>query len=409
MAPSIDRDYVARTLADLVRINSINPALESGGPGEREIAAYVAKALEELGCTVATHEPEPGRPSVVGLLGSAQVATGRQRGSQKRESGRGKGFAPPRAGRTLMLNAHMDTVGVAGMAEPFSGAIRRGRLYGRGSYDMKGSLAACIGAVKALAEAPDALAGTVLVAAVADEENASLGTADLIERYRVDGAIVTEPTHLEVCLAHKGFAWIDIETIGRAAHGSRPDLGVDANLAMGRVLASLEKLVRELGARPPHPLVGPPSLHVAQLEGGTAPSVYAARSRATVERRTVPGETSAQVMGEIDAILGGLRGEHESLAASASLRLARPAFEVSRDAAIVQTLAEAHEKVLGQPASFGGQTPWMDSALLAEAGVQTVVYGPTGAGAHAAEEWVDLESVFAVAAVLARAAAEYCA
>ncbi len=405
MTPAIDRDYITRTLADLVRIDSVNPALEAGGPGEREIAAYVSEALAALGCKVATHEPEPGRVSVVGILGSVGRRAVRTTG--KRRIGSAKVQAHSRAGRTLMLNAHMDTVGVAGMAEPFSGAVRDGKLYGRGAYDMKGSLAACLGAVKALADAKTRLAGAILVAAVADEEHASLGTADLLRHYHPDAAVVTEPTGLEVCLAHKGFAWIDIETTGRAAHGSRPDLGVDANMAMGRVLAALAPLERELRARAPHAFVGAPSLHAAVLSGGTAPSVYAAGARATIERRTVPGETDAQVLDEIEQILARLRQEDPGVAVRATLRLSRPPFEVARDAAVVGALAHAYQAALGRAPTFGGQTPWMDAALLAEAGVETVVFGPGGAGAHADEEWVDLESVFAVAAVLAQAAVEY--
>ena len=274
---------------------------------------------------------------------------------------------------------------------------------------MKGSLAACLGAVKALADAKPQLAGAVLVAAVADEEHASLRTADLLRPYQPDAAIVTEPTALEICLAHKGFAWIDIETTGRAAHGSRPDLGVDANLAMGCVLAALAPFQRALRARPPHPLLATPSLHVGVLAGGTAPSVYAAGARATIERRTVPGETDEQVLGEIEEVLARLRREEPGLTARATLGLARPPFEVAREADVVQTLARGYQAALGRAPTFGGQTPWMDSALLAEAGVETVVFGPGGAGAHAAQEWVDLESVVAVAAVLAQTAVEYLA
>jgi acetylornithine deacetylase len=392
MVPPVDREFVTCTLQDLVRINSINPALEAGGPGEAEIARYVAGALKSLGMEVVRHEPEPGRVSVVGRM----------------EGGGKGGEAGKTVGRSLMLNAHMDTVGVAGMAEPFSGAVREGKLYGRGSYDMKGSLAACIGAAKALAEAGAPFAGSLLLAGVADEENASLGTADLIGRYQVDGAIVTEPTHLEVCLAHKGFAWIEVTTEGRAAHGSRPDLGVDANLAMGKFLARLSELERELRGREPHPLVGPPSLHAGVLQGGTAPSVYAANCRVTIERRMTPGETEDQVQREIADILAGLSAEDPSFRASQRLVLARGPFAVSRGAGIVGALARAVEDELGTPPRYGGQTPWMDSALLAAAGVETVVIGPAGAGAHAAEEWVDLESVVRLAGVLVRAVLEYC-
>lgn len=387
MVATVNAEFVTRTLRDLVRINSINPALEAGGPGEGEIGRYVAHILSRLGLVVKSHEVEPGRVSVVGSLEGG---------------GGGKG------GRTLMLNAHMDTVGVAGMMEPFSGDVRGGKLYGRGSYDMKGSLAACIGAAKALADAGAPFKGTLLIAGVADEENASLGTADLIPRYQVDAAIVTEPTHLEVCLAHKGFAWIEVTTEGRAAHGSRPDLGVDANLAMGRFLARLSALEQDLRRRKPHSLVGPPSLHAGVLRGGTAPSVYAAGSEVTIERRMIPGETREQALREIADILAALSREDPSFKASHRLTLAQQPFEVSRDAEIVRVVAQAVEEELGSPARFGGQTPWMDSALLAAAGVETVVIGPTGAGAHAAEEWVDVESVVALARVLVGAVMRYC-
>src|SRR2546430_726508 len=241
---TIDGESTVSTLSRLVQINSVNPTLSPAGAGEAEVGRYVAQTLKGLGLEVASHEPEPGRGSVVGKL-----------------KGTGKG-------RSLMLNAHYDTVGVEGMAEPFSGAVRDGRLYGRGSYDMKGSLAAQIGAAKALAEAGVKLRGDLLIAAVADEEVASLGTADLIKRYRVDGAIVTEPTALNICLAHKGFVWLEVETHGRAAHGSKVELGIDANLMMGRGLSELSKLERGVRARKPHALVGPPSLHARPLRGG---------------------------------------------------------------------------------------------------------------------------------------------
>lgn len=389
MLPPVDREYLIRTLQDLVRINSINPALEAGGPGESEIAAYVAEALRASGLEVATHQPEPGRVSVVGRLD-------------------GRGGKGGKGGRSLMLNAHLDTVGVAGMPEPFSGAVRDGKLYGRGSYDMKGSFAACLGAAKALAGAGAPFTGSLLIAGVSDEENASIGTADLVGRYGVDGAIVTEPTHLEVCLAHKGFAWIEVVTEGRAAHGSRPDLGVDANMAMGKFLARLAQLEQELRHRKPHPLVGPPSLHAGVLQGGTAPSVYAASAKLTIERRMIPGETETRVVEEIDRIIRELSREDPSFRATRRVTLARQPFEVSREAAVVRAVSRAVEAELGAPARYGGQTPWMDSALLAAAGVETVVIGPTGAGAHAAEEWVDVESVVRLANVLVRAVTEYC-
>jgi acetylornithine deacetylase len=292
--------------------------------------------------------------------------------------------------------------------DPFSAEIRGGRLYGRGAYDMKGGLAACLAAVKALGEAGEELAGDLLVAAVADEEHASLGTADLIERYPVDGAIVTEPTGLEICLAHKGFVWLRVETVGRAAHGSRPDLGIDANVRMGRVLAGLERLGEELRRRDSHPLLGHGSLHASTLRGGTGLSTYAARCTLEIERRTVPGEAGEDVGREVGAILERLGREDRDFQATLETLLVRPPFEVEPEAEIVRAVESAAESVLGRRPEQVGEMPWMDSALLAEAGVETVVVGPAGHGAHAAEEWVELESVFGLAAILAGAARRYC-
>jgi acetylornithine deacetylase len=264
-----------------------------------------------------------------------------------------------------MLNGHLDTVGVQGMEQPFSARMERGRVYGRGAYDMKGGVAACIGAAAALAKAGSPFCGELLVAAVADEEHASLGTADLIERYQWDAAIVTEPTHLEICLAHKGFAWLE----------------------------------QELRSRPPHPLVGAPSLHAGVLRGGTAPSVYAASCKVLIERRTVPGETETAVLEEIRELIDQLQSEDPSFRAAARVELVRDPFETHPDSPVVAAVARAAERCLGRRASFCGQTPWMDSALLARAGIDTVVIGPAGAGAHAAEEWVDGDSVVQLSSI----------
>lgn len=386
MSPiSVDGDFVRETLADLVRIDSRNPTLVPGAPGEGPIAAHVARVMESLGMDVEVVEPEPGRPSVIG----------RRRGAG--------------GGRSLMLNGHLDTVGVDGMERPFEPRVQRGRLHGRGAYDMKGSLAACLGAVKALADGGVALAGDLVVAAVADEEVASLGTSAIIERARTDGAIVTEPTELAVCVAHKGFAWIEIEVEGRAAHGSRPDLGVDANLAMGRVLAELADLQRELARRAAHPLVGRPSLHVGTLAGGTGWSTYAARAVAGVERRTIPGETADGALAEIDNRLARLRGDAEAAPPrlTARLALAREPFEADADGPLARAIARAAADVLGEPERIG-VAYWMDAALLGAAGIETAVIGPAGAGAHEVEEWVDLDSCVQLADVLARAAIAYC-
>lgn len=379
----VDREELNRTLAELVRINSINPAFGEGRTNEAEIAWHVAAVLSRLGMEVTSSEPEPGRVSVLGRL-----------------PGRG-------AGPSLMLYAHLDTVGVEGMSEPFSAAVRDGRMYGRGTYDMKGALAACITAIETLLKADRRPVGDLYLAAVADEEVASIGMSDVLTHVVPDAAIVTEATELRLCRAHKGFCWIEVETEGRAAHGSRFEEGVDANLRMGRFLGRLEGLERELRARSPHPLVGPPSLHAATLQGGTGWSTYAAGCRLQIERRTIPGESQAGVLEEIQRIVDELAAADPSFRATVRPVLARGSFEVKPDAPIVRSVASAATRVLGAPPPTIGESYWMDAALLAAAGADVVVIGPRGAGAHAAVEWVDLESVAQVSEILALTAVEF--
>jgi len=382
---NVDPDDTLRLLRDLVRIDSVNPRLVEGAAGEAEVAAHVAGELRDAGLEVETREATPGRVSVVGRL----------RGDLG-------------AGPSFMLNAHTDTVGVEDMEDPFSAELRDGRVYGRGAYDMKGGLAACIEAAKALARAGAPFPGELVVAAVADEEHSSVGTADVLTEYSADAAVVTEPTGLELCTAHKGFAWMEVRTEGRAAHGSQFEVGRDANMRMGRVLSRLEELEREVRSRDPHPLLGPPSLHAPLLRGGTGISTYADRCTLRIERRTVPGETGEQVAGEVEAILDDLR-EASDFEASLETLLVRSPFEVDGDAGVVRALEDASERVLGRTPEHVGENPWMDSALLADAGIETAVLGPRGAGAHAEEEWVEVESVIDLARILSVAAADYLA
>ena len=384
MKVAVDRDYLLGTLTDLVRINSINPHLDPTGAGEAEIAAYVADALNKLNLEVDTLESEPGRPSVVGTL-------------------KGTG-----GGRSLMLNGHVDTVAIDEMLDPFSATVGDGKMYGRGAYDMKCGLAACMTAVKSLIDTGVSLAGDVLVAAVADEEYASLGTTEVIKHHQVDAAIVTESTELEICIAHRGYIHIEVETIGRAAHGSRFKEGIDANMRMGYFLAELDKLEKDLRARKAHPLIGPPSLHAGVLKGGTGPSTYAASCKLVIERRTIPGETESQIVGELQTIIDRLTAVDPTFEATLKILLARNAFEVDPERDVVKVLQQSAKEVLGKQPELVGQPYWMDTALLSDAGVEAVAMGPIGAGAHSKEEWVDLDSVIQMAEVLAQVILSYC-
>lgn len=380
----IDEAYLTDTLAALVHIDSRNPSLTPGSPGEADIGAALAAAMTALGLDVTVDELGENRVNVTGIR-------------------RGRG-----GGRSLLWNGHMDTVGVQGMADPFGATVRDGKLYGRGSQDMKASLAAMLAAVKALNDASITLDGDLILACVADEEYASIGTEDSVRRYRADAALVLEPTDMAICRAHRGFIWYAVEVTGRAAHGSRYAEGVDAIMHMGRFLAELDRLGQELLARPPHDLAGPPSLHASLIEGGTELSVYPATCRLQLERRTIPGETVAQATAEIQTILDRLAAADPQFQATLTPFFDRAPFSVPADASIVRTLERAVIRRIGSPPPHMGATFWTDAALLAEAGIETVLIGPIGQGLHSAEEWVDLASVADLAAILTDTAVAYC-
>lgn len=381
---TVDRTRTIETLKALVRINSINPSLVPGAPGEREIAAYLADRLDAIDLEVTVSEVAPGRFNVIGRL-----------------PGRGNG-------PTLLLNAHTDTVGVEGMDEPFTAALRDGKLYGRGAQDMKGSLAAMLAAVRAVVEAGIDLDGDILFTAVADEEHASIGTEHLVGQFQADAAIVTEPTDLAICRAHRGFIWYRVETEGRAAHGSRYREGVDAISHMGRFLTEMDLLGQELVNRAPLPLMGAPSLHASLIEGGTELSVYPARCQLQLERRTVSGETETECTAELQAIVDRLAAADDTFKATVAPFFERRPFTVSAEARIVQLVEDAAAQHLQHPPAHVGQTFWTDAALLAGAGIETVVIGPTGGGLHSAEEWVEVQSVLDLAHILAQTIVAYC-
>ncbi|MGH3072453.1 MAG: M20/M25/M40 family metallo-hydrolase, partial [Gaiellaceae bacterium] len=298
-------------------------------------------------------------------------------------------------GRTLILNGHLDTVG---LLEPDGGVAPRvedGRLYGRGAYDMKGSLAAIMAAGAACASLE--LRGDVLVTAVVDEEAASIGTERLLERWRADAAIVAEPTDERLCIAHRGWLAFDIETQGRAAHGSRPDLGIDAIAKMGAVLVGIEALDGALRDRLSHPLLGTGSVHASVIEGGQEYSSYPARCRLQGERRTIPGERREDVEAELRGLLDGSD-------ATISFPFGRDPMETSADEEVVRAV-----QAQTGSAEVHGAPFWTDAALFAEAGVPAVLYGPSGDGAHAAVEWVELESLERCRDLFVAVAAEFCA
>ena len=369
--------------ARLVSIDSVNPDLVPGSRGEEEVAAFVADWALKRNLEVHVEDTGlPGRRNVV-------VAA------------RGSG-----GGKTLMLNAHMDTVGVAGMENPFRPTVRDGRLFGRGSMDTKAALAAFLTALAAARELP--LRGDVILTAVVDEEYASVGTEAVVRKWKADAALVGEPTGMQIVTAHKGFSWLEVETRGVAAHGSRPDRGVDAIAKMGRVLVALEDMGRRLAAGPSHSLLGTGTVHASLISGGQELSSYPASCRLGIERRTVPGERAEDVEKELRDELLRMTGQDPAFKADVRSIFFRAPMEVPRDNPVVQSLARAFRRVTGQGAEFSGMSAWMDSSLLSAAGIPSVILGPTGEGLHGEVEWVDLSSVLAFSQVALSLVQDFC-
>jgi acetylornithine deacetylase len=381
---TIDRPALLQLLQDLIRIDSVNPSLVPGGSGEAEIAAYIGSFLNELGLEVSYQELQPGRTNVIGIL-------------------RGQG-----GGKSIMLNGHMDTVSKAGMdIPPLEPCFEQGRVYGRGSIDMKSGLAAIFGAVKALAETKTVLKGDVLVTCVADEEYASIGTEAVVKEFTADAAIVCEPSNLEIGIGHKGYVWAKIEVFGKAAHGSKPDQGVDAIMKAGKVLVGLEALGNKLREKR-HVLLGSPSLHASIIQGGTELSTYPDYCRIDLERRTIVGEDRATVQEELSALLAEAQSQDPALKTKLDVFFHRPPLEVDRDEPIVQTLAQNLLRLQKKEPAYCAFSGWLDSALLASAGIPTVIFGPIGEGLHAATEYVEFDSVVDAAEALAHTVRDFC-
>ncbi|MEV0379410.1 ArgE/DapE family deacylase [Nonomuraea sp. NPDC050643] len=371
-------------LERLIALDSVNPDLSPGGAGESAVAGFCEDWLRERGFEVHRLERRPGRPSLVAVA-------------------RGSG-----GGRSLMLNGHLDTVAYGTYkGDPLAARVQDGKLFGRGAFDMKSGVAAMMAAAAQATERAR-LPGDVLLACVADEEHASFGTEEVLERFTADAAIVTEPSHLEVTLAHKGFAWFEVEVLGRAAHGSRPDLGVDAIAKAGHFLVALEELGRRLAASGGHRLLGPGTVHASLIDGGEGPSTYPAHCRITLERRTVPGESAATVRAELTGILDGLGATVPGFAYRLHEGLHREPFEADPDSAIARVVLRQAERVLGRPPVIRAEPFWTDCALLARAGIPCLLFGVDGGGAHADTEWADLASVRQVTDVLAATITEFC-
>lgn len=367
----------------LVKVDSRNPDLVAGAPAEGEVARALASVLEAWGFRVSLQEVVPGRPNVVARIGTP-------------------------GGRSLMFNGHLDVVGVEGMTHPpFDAMTTDGRLYGRGAADMKGGVAAMCCAAWRAAQA--GLAGEVVVAAVVDEEWQSAGTKCLIERgVRADACIVTEPTRLAIAPAHKGFTWTELSFTGRAAHGSRYDVGIDAIRHAGLFLAELDRLEREELVLHTHPLLGHASLHASSISGGSGWSTYPDQCLMTVERRTVPGESPDDAVHEMSHALKRVTASEDSVRGEVRHVFSQWPSDVPVDAPVVRSLSAAMQGV-GEPVTVEGLSAWTDAALLNAAGIPAICYGPGDISlAHSATEWVEEREITRATAVLERLALDWC-
>ena len=360
-------DATLSLLCDLIAIDSVNPGLVPGAAGERDISEAIAIELRRIGADVEMTEIAPGRWNVVGVI-----------------AGRAKG-------RTLMLCGHSDTVGVEGMDAPFAPVVKDGRIYGRGAQDMKGGCASILGAARAIAEQGGLERGSLILAFVADEEYMSIGAEAVAQVWNADGAIVCEPTDLMIAVGHKGFQWVEITTHGRAAHGSRPDEGRDAIVAMAPILDGLRTLEERFTAAPPHPLLGRPSVHASLISGGRELSTYPDRCTLQIERRTVDGEADDIALREVQTFAGDAEARH---------LFTRAPYLTPRDSDLPELLAAA----MGRGARRGAMTYWTDAAILGHAGIPTVIFGPGGEGLHGLSEYVRAEEVVACRDALVRVA-----
>jgi acetylornithine deacetylase len=376
-------DAVALARA-LIKIDSRNPTLAPDSPGEGDCARALASILDDWGFDVQLLEGVPGRPNVVARVGPADAPA-------------------------LMFNGHLDVVGVEGMTHaPFDGAILSDRVFGRGSADMKGGIAAmCAAAATAASSESDR---QVLITAVVDEEYESLGMRALLASgIRAEMAVITEPTRLAICPAHRGFAWFDVAVKGRAAHGSRYDVGVDAIMHAALLLGELDLLEQTRAAGPIHPLLGRGSLHASTIQGGVGMSTYPERCSVAIERRTIPGESAEKALLEITDACARVQARRPHFEARVTLRTAQLPSDVPIDAPIVKRLADAIAAE-GAPIRIEGLSAWTDAALLNEAGIPTVCFGPGDiALAHAAEEFVPIEEIERAKSVLARVVHRWCA
>lgn len=382
---SIDKNYLIDILQNLVSIDSVNPTLVEGGAGEKEISNYLFSELAKLGLEVVQDEAAPNRPNVIATLPGSDGSP------------------------ALILNGHMDTVGVENMGiDPFDPWIKDGKLHGRGALDMKGGIACFVAATKGILDSGVKLKGDLILACSVDEEYASIGMDSLRNKVKAKAGIITEPSCLEIITAHKGFSWIEIETTGRAVHGSMHDVGIDAIVHMGKVLEQIQLLNQSVYPGIKHELLGSPSIHASLINGGKELSTYPDRCKLQMERRNLPHETHADVQREVDSVLEILRENHPYFNAKGEVFLTRGGSDLPHDLPVISTLARQFERHTGVKPDHKGWAAWPEAGLLTEAGIPTVLFGPSGHDPHAPVEYVTIDSLETCTKIVANTIMDFC-
>lgn len=381
----INQDNLLALVQNLIRINSVNPSLSANGKGEGEIALYIGDYLNRLGLKVHYQEIDKNRLNVIAVL-------------------KGSGNGP-----SLMLNGHTDTAGIDNMEiDPLTPEYRDGKIFGRGALDMKGGLAAQIIAIQSIIESGRVPKGDVILTCIVDEEYESIGTREMLKTFSADAAIICESTNLHIIIAHKGFAWAKIEVFGQAAHGSLPDKGIDAIAKAGKVLTGIETLSGTYLLQEPHLLLGVPSIHASSIHGGIGLSTYPDYCKIELERRTLPHEDQTIIENELGQLLNDIHLQDDRFQAKADVFLYRPAFEISPDQPIIQALSRGYQTIHNKDPKLKGMGAWLESALLAQAGIPSVIFGPYGKGAHAAVEFVDFDSLVTTTEILIETILDFC-
>ncbi len=368
---AIDREWVFRSLREMILIRSENPFDDPPAEGyrEKEMADYLAEHLSTLGLDVETREVRPGRPNVFGRL----------KGKQGRSA--------------LMLAGHMDTARTTGYPEAYDVKIADGRMYGRGACDMKAALAAYLGVVRALRDTGTWLNGDLIVCGIVDEEYQMLGSKAIGQAGRMaDQGIIGEPTHLNVCPANKGRFSTKIITRGRAAHSSVPEKGINAIDQMAKILRAFGDYNRELLGRTPHPLCGHGRFTPGVIRGGVQVNMVPDRCDLEVDRRTLPGESRETVYAEFhERIRRAAEGDPDF-----AYEISEPTWliapnDISPAEPVVAALRAAHQGIFGKDPGVEAFVAGSDAPYM---GFPTVICGPGGiAQAHTTFEFVDLQEV----------------